>query len=131
MMRRIVVLATSAVVALGVSAEPTIAHHRPTVHCSPSGDVCQSTRRIDGVRVLRITLAARYFRRFELCVTDPADVRVCKDFRIRARGEVFGSSVRWKHQFPRGGPGPYDVRWRMVTDNHRVGRLLGFHVRPR
>lgn len=127
-MRRIVVVALSAVVALGVVPDVAVAHHRPTAYCSPSGDVCQSTREVDGVRVLRISLAARYFRRYELCVTDPTDVRVCEEFRIRKRGDLFGSSVRWKRHFPRRGPGAYDVRWRMVGDHQRIGRLLGFHV---
>jgi hypothetical protein len=130
-MKRILVVAVAAVVSLGAVPETAFARHRPTLYCSPSGDVCQSTRKVDGVRVLRITLAARYFRRYELCVTDPADVRVCKEFRIRERGHAFGSSVRWNRHFPRGGPGAYDVRWRMVPDHQRIGRLLGFHVAAR
>ena len=124
----ILVITTSVLSAVPVTAS---AHHRPTVYCSRSGDLCQSTRKVDGVRVLRITLAARYFRRYELCVTDPDDDRSCATFRIHKRGSVFGSSVRWKRHFPRSGPGAYDVRWRMLPDRQRVGRTLGFHVPPR
>lgn len=126
-MRRIVAVTIVAVLATAMLPSMAVAHHRPTVYCSPSGDICQSTRRIDGVRVLRITLAAKYFGRYELCVTDPGDERTCERFRIRARGATFGSSVRWKQHFPRSGPGRYEVRWRML-DGGRIGRLLGFHI---
>jgi hypothetical protein len=55
-MRRIVVLALTVVLlALPLRAE---AGHRPTTHCSPSGDICQSTTKVNGFRRLRIGLAA-------------------------------------------------------------------------
>ena len=130
-MRRLAAICLMTTLVLGFVPMSASAHHRPTVYCSPSGDVCQSTRKVDGVRVLRITLAAKYFRRYELCVTDPADDRTCETFRIRKQGPVFGSSVRWKRHFPRRGPGAYDVRWRILPDRQRVGRTLGFHIPPR
>lgn len=126
-MKRIAAMSISALLAIGLVPVAAQAHHRPTAYCSPSGDVCQSTRKVDGVRVLRITLAAKYFGRYDLCVTDPDDQRTCERFRIRKRGAAYGSTVRWKNHFPRGGPGAYDVRWRML-DGQRIGRLLGFHI---
>ncbi|HSL09827.1 MAG TPA: hypothetical protein VLA82_00730 [Actinomycetota bacterium] len=129
-MRRLATISLIATLMIGLLPVAARAHHRPTVFCSPSGDVCQSTRKVDGIRVLRITLAARYFHRYDLCVTDPGGDRTCETFRIRERGSLFGSSVRWKRHFPRSGPGAYEVRWRMLPDRARVGRTLGFHVPP-
>ena len=127
-MKRLFSIAVMATLVVGLLAPAAFGHHRPMVYCSPSGDVCQSTRKVDGVRVLRITLAAKYFSRYRLCVTDPDDVRTCEEFRIRRSGSVYGSSVRWKRHFPRSGPGAYDVRWQILPGRDRVGRLLGFHV---
>jgi hypothetical protein len=127
-MRRIVTVSVVTLLVIGVVATFASAHHRPTAYCSPSGDVCQSTRKADGVRKLRITLAAKYFGRYRLCVIAPDDVRTCEEFRIRKSGEVYGSSVRWSRHFPRSGPGAYDVRWQTLPGRDRVGRLLGFHV---
>jgi hypothetical protein len=129
-LKRIVIVQLVAVIALGLLPTPAGASHRPTVYCSPSGDVCQSTRKVDGVRRLRITLAAKYFGRYRLCVTAPDDVRTCEEFRIRKRGDTYGSSVRWGRHFPRKGAGAYDVRWQILPGRDRVGRLLGFHVAP-
>jgi hypothetical protein len=62
---------------------------------------------------LRITLAARYFGRYRLCVTAPTGERDCRRFRIRrGSGGLFGSSVLWAKHFPGRGPGTYHARWR-------------------
>ena len=105
---------------------PAEAGHRPNVYCSPSGDVCQSTRKIAGVRKLRIGTAARYFGRFDLCVTAPDDTTKCKTFRMRKNGSIYSRAVRWKRHFPDKGPGAYTVKWKFV-DGGRIGRVLGFH----
>lgn len=68
-MRRIVLLTlTVSLLALPGLAE---AHHRPTNYCSPTGDICQSTTKVDGIRWLRISLFAKYFNRYKLCVKAP------------------------------------------------------------
>lgn len=124
-MRRIVLLMlTVSLLALPRLAE---AHHRPTNYCSPSGDICQSTTKVDGIRWLRIGLFAKYFHRYKLCVKAPDDTRVCRVFEIRAQGSTFGSSIRWGRHFPLKGPGPYVVTW--WTGGQRVGHILGFHRR--
>lgn len=124
-MRRIVLLTlTVSLLALPGLAE---AHHRPTSYCSPSGDICQSTRKVDGIRWLRIGLFAKYFNRYKLCVKAPDGSRVCRSFDIRAQGSTFGSSIRWGRHFPQKGPGPYVVTW--WTGGQRVGHILGFHRR--
>ena len=124
-MRRIVLLALTVVLmALPLRAE---AVHRPTNYCSPSGDICQSTAKVDGIRWLRIGLFAKYFDRYRLCVMAPDGSKECHVFEIQAQGSNFGSSVRWGVHFPNKGPGPYSVSW--STGGNRVGRILGFHRR--
>ncbi|MFN2588815.1 MAG: hypothetical protein ABR613_11960 [Actinomycetota bacterium] len=120
----LVALATAAVL---LAPLPATAGHRPQEYCSESGDVCQSTRRVDGVRKLRITLAAKYFKRYRLCVKAPDGSTTCKRFRIQKQGAQFGDSVRWRKHFPDAGEGAYTVTWR--SGGSRVGARLGFHVK--
>lgn len=132
MSRRIVrsvvaLLATLAVVA--GPAGPAAADHLPLDACSPSGDVCKSVRRVDGVRRLRIMLAADYFERFRLCVTGPSGSPTCHTYRIRDLGATFGSSIAWRANFPFEGRGDYKVVWKFIGGG-LVGRALGFHVGP-
>lgn len=123
------ITATVAAVALVVSVAPrAMAHHRPNLNCSESGDLCQSTRKVDAVRKLRIALAARYFTTFHLCVRDPDGYRICAPFRIRERADgTFARSVRWRQHFPSAGPGAYTVSW--WVGDQCIGRRPGFHVR--
>ena len=115
---------------LGLLATPAVAgaHHRPTTYCSPSGDICQSTTNVRGERRLQISLAARYFTRYRLCVTAPDDTVTCRGFRVHQREGIYTSSIRWAAQFPPSGHGKYDVRWKSMPGATRVGRILGFHV---
>jgi hypothetical protein len=104
------------------------AHHRPNFYCSESGDLCQSTRKIDGVRKLRIVLAARYFDTFHLCVRRPDGVRWCAPYRIREQANgTFGRSVDWFKHWGGRERGSYTVSW--WVGDQRIGRILGFHVR--
>lgn len=124
-MRRLLVLAILA----GLLSVPAaaFAHHRPTSYCSRTGDICQSTTRVDGVRSLRISLFAKYFGRYDLCVTGPMST-TCKTFRIKAMPNgLFGSKVKWAERFPDEGPGAYTVRWFSRPGGAKVGRTLGFH----
>lgn len=128
-MRRIVIFTVLTAIVVVLVPAAASAHHRPTIYCSPTGDICQSTTKVNGVRMLRITLAAEYFSRYRLCVTPPQGPRTCRGFRVHeADGGFFASSVRWAHRFPDGGPGAYKVAWRSWTDDSRIGRALGFHV---
>ena len=103
------------------------AHHLPNRWCSDSGDICLGTRRVDGVRTLRLLMNDPYFDRFRLCVQDPDGERVCKRFTVGdAGGELFGADIAWREHFPDKGQGPYTVTWRML-DGTRIGRRLGFH----
>jgi hypothetical protein len=82
---------------------------------------------VNGIRMVRISLAAKYFNRYTLCVKAPDGTRACHRFYIHDLGVTFGSSVRWRRHFPNKGPGAYVVTW--SSGGHRVGARLGFHVR--
>ena len=102
------------------------ASHEPNEYCSESGDVCLSTNRVDGVRKLRIVLAAKYFDSYKLCVTGPNGERTCDRFEIeKFKGGVYGDKVRWSRFFPDEGSGAYDVVWRQ--GGKQLGETLGFH----
>jgi hypothetical protein len=55
--------------AVAVAATPAAAADKAiATYCSPSGDVCYGVFNRSGKVFLRITTAARYFRRYTLCV---------------------------------------------------------------
>ena len=126
-MRRIVTLTLMATLLLLALPRAAEAHHLPNSYCSSTGDICQSVRRVNGIRMLRISLAAKYFNRYTLCVKAPDGTRACHRSYIHDQGVTFGSSVRWHRHFPNKGPGAYVVTW--SSGGHRVGARLGFHVR--
>ena len=121
-------LVTALAASLLAVSPPARAHHRPNLYCSETGDLCQSTAKVEGVRKLRILLAERYFTTFHLCVTRPDGVGWCAPYRIRAREDGFyGRSVNWFKDWGGRMPGAYTVSWWVEDD--RIGRRLGFHVR--
>ena len=125
---QMLVMTTAFAVAMTLLAPVADAHHRPSLYCSESGDLCQSTRKVDGVRKLGLLLAAKYFRVFHVCVTDPGGYESCVPFRVRSHDDgTFGRDVRWRRHFPYGGRGAYTVSW--WVGDQRIGRVLGFHIR--
>jgi hypothetical protein len=83
-----------------------------SAYCSPSGDLCYGKVRGSSPVKLGITLAANYFQRYRLCITDPHGVRECHRFRIRERENgTYGSVVSWPKHFEYGGKGTYRARW--------------------
>lgn len=132
MLRSITRAASAAIAAVVLAttllAVPASAHHLPLDACSPSGDICKSVRKVNGERRLRIFMAAEYFERFRLCVTGPADEPTCHTYRVRDLGPIFGSSIRWRANFPFEGDGAYTVVWKFIGGG-RIGRALGFHVK--
>lgn len=126
---RSLLVTTMAASLVAVSA-PAGAHHRPNIYCSETGDICQSARKVDGVRKLRILTAGRYFDVFHLCVYSQREgYEWCAPYRLRTRADgTFGRSVAWFKQWPSmRGHGTFTVTWRV--DGTRIGRRLGFHVR--
>ena len=120
------IVVTAIAAGLAVVASPAQAHHRDNAYCNPTGDLCQSTAKVDGVRRLQIRTFDRLFARYKVCVTAPDDSRTCRRFRMRDAGEdSWASSIRWSRHFPYRGEGAYTVRWRV--QGAKIGESLGFH----
>ena len=77
-----------------------------------------------GAVVLSIGTSPLAGPRYQLGVTAPDRSRACRRFRLRGRGDLVGSSVRWHRHFPDRGPGVYRARW-----NGFPRRGLAFRVR--
>src|SRR5262245_42279609 len=92
-------------------------------YCSKSGDLCYGAFNRDGLVRLEITTAARYFKRYTLCVrpgTQGAErLWRCGSFPIFRHGSTWSSSVRIDH-FPVTGPAVCRVAWKL-----RKGHPLG------
>jgi hypothetical protein len=114
--------------ALTVAATASAGLERSSaVHCSPSGDVCYAVTAPRGVVTFRLTLAARYFGRYRVCVKPPGAAARCKSFPVRPVGQQYGGSVRWDRNFPNSGPGLYTVTWKQGTTGRRaLGPALTF-----
>jgi uncharacterized repeat protein (TIGR01451 family) len=94
-------------------------------YCSPSGDVCYGRLGGRGPVRLGVTLAARYFKRYELCVTAPTGGTTCHRFRVhRTSRGTWKSTVRWSSRFPNGGPGTYTATW--GTRSGPLGPAIGW-----
>ena len=102
---------------------------RVASHCSPSGDVCYGIfRQVREVYRFELTLAARYFRRYQICVKpDTAGVR-CKSFPVGKRGRNFGGTVIWNRYYPNKGTVGYTVTWKQ--SGRRLGPSLRFRELP-
>ena len=95
--------------------------------CSPSGDVCFGRLRGKGPVRLGLTLAARYFRHYSLCVTAPDGTTACKRFRVHRTGrEAWGSIVRLATRFPNRGKGLYTAAWSSRAGP--LGPAIGFRL---
>ena len=81
-------------------------------YCSASGDVCYGVFDDRGVIRFQLTLAAKYFTRYRICVRPPRGATTCKSFPVKRVGSQFGGAVRWERNFPVRGPGRYRVTWK-------------------
>jgi hypothetical protein len=127
------VLSTSLSAAARTTASPgtTIASY-----CSSSGDVCYGIFNRSGKIYLRITTAARYFGRYNLCVrllppgSDPAHAQRCGLYPVfRQGGSTWGSSINYARQFPIKNPGRYRVTWKLGSS--ALGPPLTFRLPAR
>jgi hypothetical protein len=91
-------------------------------YCSPGGDVCYGVA-LSGPYSLKLTLAAKYFPRYRICVRPVGKAKTCKSFRVRKTGANWGGKEYWSHHFPRV-PGTYRVTWLQGTS--RIGPPLNF-----
>lgn len=133
--RDLITVTVCASLLLAVLPPPAQADHKPTSYCSETGDICQSVRKVEGVRKLKIVMTAKYFGRFHLCVQPPeVKVSTCWKFRVKSWDDgLFGRSVRWPGKWGSDGKGAYTVKWRQVQEQPWpgpvIGMALGFHVR--
>jgi hypothetical protein len=119
-------LAAALVAAAPLSARPDQTPSRIASYCSPSGDLCYGI--FADARFIRfqLTLAARYFGRYRICVRPPRGATLCKSFPVRRMGTIYGGVVRWQRQFPNRGNGVYRVTWRLGT--RALGPTLRFRL---
>ena len=124
-MRRFILLvalaAGLAVAPLGLSAN----QGRIASHCSTSGDVCYGIfeQTLGGI-TFKLTMAAKYFPRYRICVRPLGTAARCKSFRVRKTGPAWGGIVSWQKNFPQRGPRRYKVTW--SQRGHRLGPSLSF-----
>ena len=93
-------------------------------YCSPSGDVCYGIFKSGSVYSFRLTLAAKYFQRYRICVRPLGQKRTCKSFPVKKVGANWGGKVSWQKNFPIAGPRRYRVTWWQGA--HRLGPALSF-----
>ena len=124
---RLVLLAAIAATALALpTGAPASEQAEHSSYCSKSGDLCYGVFRKAGVVSFKLTLAAKYFPRYRLCVRKLGKARVCKSFRVRKTGAQWGGTVNFAKNFPHK-PGTYRVSWWQGTTN-RFGPPLTFRA---
>lgn len=114
--------ASIAAVAPATAAEKT----RVKSYCSPSGDVCYGIFKAGSTYSFRLTLAAKYFSRYRVCVLPLGQQVKCKSFPVKKTGASWGGTVVWQRNFPVRGPRGYRVTWRQGT--RRLGPPLTFYL---
>jgi hypothetical protein len=105
-------------------------------YCSSSGDVCYGIFNRSGKVYLRITTAARYFKRYNLCVrllpigSDGSHAQRCGSYPVfRQGGSTWGSSINYARQFPITDSGRYRVTWKLGSS--ALGPPLYFRLPAR
>jgi hypothetical protein len=118
---RLALLATISLALVGgASAAEQV---RAPSYCSKSGDVCYWIHRAGDAYKLKLTLAAKYFSLYRICVKPAGRAATCKSFPVRKTGAQWGGTVLWERNFPHA-PGRYRVTWRQGPK--RLGPPLNF-----
>jgi hypothetical protein len=117
-----------ALIAALVAVAPSAAAEQGRVksYCSPSGDVCYGIFKSGSVYSFRLTLAARYFQRYRVCVRPLGQQAKCKSFPVKKIGASWGGTVVWNRNYPVRGPRGYRVTWRQGAN--RLGPPLTFYL---
>lgn len=124
-MRRTLLLA---LIAALVAGAPSAAAGQTRVksHCSVTGDVCYGIFKSGSVYSFRLTLAAKYFNRYRICVRPLGEKAKCKSFPVKKTGAAWGGTVVWQRNYPVRGPRGYRVTWLQRTT--RLGPPLTFYL---
>jgi hypothetical protein len=107
----------------GVESARTVDRVR-TRFCSQTGDYCTETIKSRRGRIFMELRSVSFNGRYTLCVTPPGETTDCRFFTLRRSGDRFVSHVNWQANFPNGGPGRYEVVWRLGAQ--QLGPALGF-----
>jgi hypothetical protein len=125
---RLALLAATSAAALvllgGASAGEQV---RVPSYCSKRGDVCYWIVEAGTDHNLRLTLEAKDFSRYRICVKTRRRAGTCKTFPVKKTGARWGGKVSWQRNFPHA-PGRYRVTWSQGT--HRLGPPLSFTLPP-
>ena len=119
-MRLALLAALSLALVGGASAAEEV---RLPSYCSPSGDVCYGIHKAGAAHNFKLTLAAKYFSRYRICVKPLGRAATCKSFPVKKTGAQWGGTVRWQRNFVHA-PDRYRVTWRQGTS--RLGPPLNF-----
>ena len=122
--RSLLCVLIAALVAIAPSAAAE--QSRVKSYCSPSGDVCYGIFKSGSVYSFRLTLAAKYFQRYRICVRPLGEQATCKSFPVKKSGAAWGGTVFWQRNFPVRGPRGYSVTWRQGAT--RLGPPLTFYL---
>jgi hypothetical protein len=125
-MRLLLLAAVSAVALAGLGTASARDELRIKSYCSPSGDVCYGVFQSGGKYQFKLTLAARYFSRYRICLLPLGQTKTCKSFPVKKTGAQFGGTVIWQRNFPVRGPRRYKVSWLQGT--RRLGPALSFNL---
>lgn len=117
-----------ALIAALVAVAPSAAADQTRVksYCSQTGDVCYGIFKTGSVYSFRLTLAAKYFQRYRICVRPLGEQAKCKSFPVKKTGAAWGGTVFWQRNYPVRGPRGYRVTWRQGT--RRLGPPLTFYL---
>jgi hypothetical protein len=109
----------------GVAGRRTVDNVRAR-YCARTGDFCTETIKSRRGAVYLQLRSLSFNGRYTLCVTTPLGKTDCRFFTLRRSGDQFVSQVSWKAKFPDGGPGRYEVVWRL--GRQQLGPALGFRA---
>ena len=125
MLRRSLLLA---LIAALIAVAPSAAADQTRVksYCSETGDVCYGILKTGRVYSFRLTLAAKYFQRYRICVRPLGQQATCKSFPVKKTGAAWGGTVLWQRNYPVRGPRGYRVTWRQGAT--RLGPPLTFYL---
>jgi hypothetical protein len=118
----------AAVAAALIAALPSPASTQTRVksYCSTTGDLCYGIFRTGSTYSFRLTLAAKYFSRYRICVRPGGQQATCKSFPVKKTGASWGGTVIWQRNYPVRGPRGYRVTWRQGA--RRLGPSLTFFL---
>jgi hypothetical protein len=121
---RLALLAVLSAAALALLGGASAAEEaRAPSYCSTTGDLCYGIQKAGALYNLRLTLAAKYFSRYRICVKRVGRRVTCKSFPVKKRGGQWGGKVNWWKNFPHA-PRRYRVTW--LRGKNRIGPALNF-----